>query len=152
MPYGHSRVRNVPSARPKRLLAPSATTMYSARTSIGAAVGALHRGAAHEAALDERVHAPRGPASTVAPALLGVGGDELVELAPAHDVAVLGVDRVRRPLQLELAAHAGGPQAWKRWKRSSSPPRPMSSSCLTARGVRPSPQVFSRGNVFFSRP
>src|SRR3954468_4407991 len=26
----------------------------------------------------------------------------------------------------------------------------MSSSCLTARGVRPSPHVLSRGNVFFS--
>src|SRR4051812_6533884 len=28
--------------------------------------------------------------------------------------------------------------------------RPMSASCLTARGVSPSPHVLSRGNVFFS--
>src|SRR5689334_21593642 len=38
----------------------------------------------------------------------------------------------------------------KRWYFVSSSPRPMSSSCLTARGVRPSPQVFSRGKVLRS--
>src|SRR4249919_3281871 len=38
----------------------------------------------------------------------------------------------------------------KRWYLASSSPRPMSCSCLTARGVRPSPQVFSRGNVLRS--
>ena len=80
------------------------------------------------------------------PGPLGVGGDELVELAPAHDVAVVRVDRVRRPLQLQLAAHAGGPQALVAVEPGRArPTSPMSSSCLTARGVSPSPHVFSRG-------
>src|SRR5262245_24549267 len=34
-----------------------------------------------------------------------------------------------------------------RWNCVSAPPRPISSSWCTARGVRPSPHVFSRGNV-----
>ena len=39
-----------------------------------------------------------------------VGGDELVEIPTTHDVAVLRVDRMRRPFQFELPAHAGGAQ------------------------------------------
>ena len=38
----------------------------------------------------------------------------------------------------------------KRWKPSSCSARPMSCSWRTARGVSPSPQVFSRGKRFFS--
>ena len=41
----------------------------------------------------------------------GVGGDEAVELAAAHDVPVLRVHGVGGPLQLQLAAHARGAQA-----------------------------------------
>ena len=55
VPYGQSRVRNVPSARPKRLFAPSATIVYSARIVDVRAVGPLDVGAAHEAPLDQRV-------------------------------------------------------------------------------------------------
>ena len=103
-------MRNVPSARPKRLLAPSATIVYSARIVDVRAVRALDVGAAHEAALDQRVQrlvALQEPC----PGGFGVRGDEPVELAPAHDVAVLRVHRVRRPLELELPTHARRPQA-----------------------------------------
>ena len=50
-----ARSRIVPRARPKRELAPSATTTYRALTSSGAAgLLALDDGAAHEAPLDHR--------------------------------------------------------------------------------------------------
>ena len=65
-------------------------------------------GAAHEAPLDERVRPPRAPARSVAPAALGVVGDDLVELAAAHDVAVVRVDRVLPA----TPARARGPCRW----------------------------------------
>ena len=108
-------------------------------------------GAAHEPPLDERVDGLVPLRARVRPGPLGVGGDELVELAPAHDVAVVA-GRSGAPA---TPARARGPCRWPAGPGSGGTwparrTRPMSSSCLTARGVSPSPHVFSRGNGFFS--
>jgi hypothetical protein len=47
------------------------------------------------------------------------------------------------------------PKAWvrrlvKRWAPANAPSIPMSAIWRTERGVRPSPQVLTRGNTFFS--
>ena len=88
---------------------------------------------------------------TVAPAFTALLGDDLVEVVAAsrrsrtREVGVLG------PLELERDAVGDGRAARRSGgSRPSASARPMSSSWRTARGVRPSPQVFSRGNVFFS--
>ena len=109
VPYGHSLVRDVPRARPKRLLAPSATIVNSARMSTLEPSWRLTVDAAHEAAVDDRMD------RLVALEQFGAGGDGVVgdhrvEVAAPHDVAVAGVHRMARPLQLELPAHPGGPQ------------------------------------------
>jgi len=70
----------------------------------------LHHRTAHEAAVDDRLQGvvsfeegrTRGD---------GIAGHHRVELPSAHDVAVLRIDGVFRPFQLELTPHAGRPKA-----------------------------------------
>ena len=110
VPYGHSRVRNVPSDATEAAVGAVGDDDVARPDLDGLAVGRLHDRAADEAAIDDRLQRlvtfeQRRPGGD------GVAGDHRVELAAAHDVAVLRVHRVRRPLQLQLAAHARGAQA-----------------------------------------
>ena len=108
-----SRRRDVPRARPKRLLAPSATMVNSARISTG---GPTRRPSTRSTVAPRTK--PRSttgcsaswPCSRRGPGGDRVVGDHRVEVAAAHDVAVARVHRVARPLQLELAAGPGRPQ------------------------------------------
>ena len=82
----------------------------------------------------------------------GVVEHDLVEVLARLDQAVSRPSRRARGTSSSRVR----PAAWTRSPSTrsqvrSSSPRPISSRTLTARGVRPSPQVFSRGNVFFSQ-
>ena len=113
-------------------------------------VGGLDDRAAHEATVDHRRDRV-GALEQGRPRRLGVQRHHPVEVAAAHDVAVAREDGVLGP----RAAPATAPARCSAGRRSggtwSAPrPGPCPASCLTARGVRPSPQVFSRGNVLRS--
>ncbi len=73
------------------------------------AVLVLHGGSAHEAAVDDGLYR-LVPLQQGGAGGCGVVGHELVEVAAPNDVAVLGVHRVRRPLQFELSTGARGPK------------------------------------------
>jgi hypothetical protein len=85
------RVRAVARASertPNREFAPSATTRKRAGTGSVTPSLAVHDRAGDEPAVDERLHG-LGPGQSVAPPSRPVG-DHLVEVAPAHHVAVGG--------------------------------------------------------------
>ena len=112
VPYGQSRVARRAEGAPE-----AAVGAVGDDGELGADLDGRRRlppvdavgGAAHEAAVDHRVHrfVALQQARTGG---RGVVGDHRVEVATANDVAVVGVDRVARPLQLELAAGPGGAQ------------------------------------------
>ena len=108
MAYGHVRSRDVPSARPNRLLAPSATTRYRARISVVEPSALADDDTADEAALDDRRD------GLVAVEEGGPGrdrrlGDELVEPVAPGDEAVRREHRMRRPADLDVVAAPGQP-------------------------------------------
>ncbi len=81
----------------------------------------------------------------------GVVEDDLVEVLARLDEAVVGPasSSGKRAPACGPPRGRAGPLTLSQVRSSS--PRPISSRTLTARGVRPSPQVFSRGNAFFSQ-
>ena len=105
MPIGYERSREVPSARPKRELAPSATTTIRARTGLGDP--ALGRGGSPRPVTSP----PSTSGSTaslagqrVAPAFTARSGHHLVEVPAAHDVPEVREVGMLRPAQLERDA------------------------------------------------
>ena len=95
---------------------------------------ALHHRAAHEAVLDQRLDGLGGRPERRARLHRDVG-DHLVEVAPTHDVAVVGKVGVVGPRQLERDAVPDRPQAVEALELGEALARgPCRSSCFTARG------------------
>ena len=91
--------------------------------------------------------APRCPARPWRPAFDGALGDEAVEVVAGDRVAVGGEARVLGPGELEDPPEADRAQPAGSGGRRSAPPRcPCRRAGGPTRGVRPSPQVFSRGS------
>ena len=83
---------------------------------------------------------------------LGGAGQDLVEVGAGPDQAVARHTGELGPLQLQPLAAADDAQALVA-DPAVAPPRagrPRATSSLTPRGVRPSPQTFSRGKAVFS--
>ncbi len=129
---------------PKRLLAPSATTTYVARISIGSSWPFACTTAPRTKPARRRVTGPRSPAGgwrrrprrSSPPSRRGRGGAR-------H--SVLRVDRCVGHSSSSALPIAVQRRPSYRWNRDRSSARPISPNWYTARGVSPSPHVFSRG-------
>ena len=113
--------------------------------------------------VDDRAHDLGGPPSDLDQGLdrLGRGpeggagldrplGDHVVELAAPHHIPVGREVGVVGPGSSSVMPWPIERRPSKRWNSESGSARPMSWSWRTARGVRPSPQVLSRGKRFLS--
>ncbi len=148
-PAGTPGCAVAPSARPKRLMRAVGDDDVAGLDLAGRRRSALSFTTAprHQAVLAAAGAAASVPWSSFGPGLDGVRPRPSVEVPPAHHVAVLGntgcsghcsssVDAVGAGPQAVVAVVVGGDQL---------PRAPSRRSWCTARGVSPSPQVFSRG-------